>query len=167
MEALRMTNRPDQYDEVAIDYCVTYEVSPPAWEPAVCVVRLGESSRQGDSMQGSMVTEMTTGFAESRMMEDPQLAAMATVELSGQLVGDASAMLDKLSADLGASVMVKVSCERLIRVDFVAAGDIFNWVVARRAENRSLIFTDVHRLLALFFGAMGINEQAQIKVRSH
>lgn len=30
LEALRLANRPDQFDEVAIDYCVTYEVSPPA-----------------------------------------------------------------------------------------------------------------------------------------
>ena len=34
LDALRMTNRPDQFDEAAIDYCVTYEVSPPSWEPA-------------------------------------------------------------------------------------------------------------------------------------
>ena len=31
LDALRMTNRPDQFDEAAIDYCVTYEVSPPSW----------------------------------------------------------------------------------------------------------------------------------------
>ena len=34
LDALRMINRPDQFDEAAIDYCVTYEVSPPSWEPA-------------------------------------------------------------------------------------------------------------------------------------
>ena len=33
LDALRMANRPDQFDEAAIDYCVTYEVSPPSWEP--------------------------------------------------------------------------------------------------------------------------------------
>ena len=36
LDALRMTNRPDQFDEAAIDYCVTYEVSPPSWEAARC-----------------------------------------------------------------------------------------------------------------------------------
>ena len=40
LDALRMTNRPDQFDEAAIDYCVTYEVSPPSWEPAKCHVRV-------------------------------------------------------------------------------------------------------------------------------
>ncbi len=43
LDALRMTNRPDQFDEAAIDYCVTYEVSPPSWEPAQCKVRVSGS----------------------------------------------------------------------------------------------------------------------------
>ena len=41
LEALRLSNRPDQFDEAAIDYCVTYEVSPPSWERAKCRVRIG------------------------------------------------------------------------------------------------------------------------------
>ena len=57
------------------------------------------------------------------------------------------------------------SCSRLIRVDFIAAGDLLNWVLVRRNENRSVSFTDSHRLVALFFGAMGINEHARITVR--
>ena len=61
--------------------------------------------------------------------------------------------------------MVSVSCARLIRVDFIAAGDLLNWVLARRSENRSVQFVDAHRLVALFFGAMGINEHAKVQVR--
>ena len=58
-----------------------------------------------------------------------------------------------------------MSCARLIRVDFLAAGDLLNWVLARRSENRTVQFTDAHRLVALFFGAMGINEHAPVQVR--
>jgi hypothetical protein len=166
LEVLRLTNRPDQFDEVAIDYCVTYEVSPPSWEPAKCVVRLGDAGR-GESMQGSLLSEVSTGFAESRLMEDAMGITQTTVELSGQLVGDIGALLEKLTSDLGPASTVNVSCDRLIRVDFIAAGDIFNWVLARRAENRSVAFMDVHRLLGLFFSAMGINEHAQVKVRAN
>jgi hypothetical protein len=63
--------------------------------------------------------------------------------------------------------MVRVSCLNLIRVDFIAAGDLLNWVLARRAENREINFVDAHRLVALFFSAMGINEHALIKVRAN
>ena len=54
----------------------------------------------------------------------------------------------------------------MIRVDFIAAGDLLNWVLARRSENRAVSFVDAHRLVALFFGAMGINEHARVKVKT-
>ena len=90
---------------------------------------------------------------------------MAHVELSGQLVGDISGTLEQIDTELGSAPIVNVSCARLIRVDFIAAGDLLNWVLARRTENRSVQFVDAHRLVALFFGAMGINEHAKVKVR--
>jgi hypothetical protein len=85
--------------------------------------------------------------------------------LSGQLVGDIGATLTKLHGELGTAPVITISCSRLIRVDFIAAGDLLNWVLARRAENRNVTFDEAQRLVALFFGAMGINEHARVKVR--
>ncbi|MBK7531322.1 hypothetical protein [Piscinibacter sp.] len=167
LDALRMTNRPDQFDEAAIDYCVTYEVSPPSWEPAQCEVRVSGSQSSTTSPPLSMVSDVSTSFIESRFNEDPTATVqVASVELSGQLVGDIGPTLKRLEAELGGSTIVNVSCSRLIRVDFIAAGDLLNWVLARRNENRSVVFVESHRLVALFFGAMGINEHARVKVRS-
>ena len=70
-----------------------------------------------------------------------------------------------MNDELGHAEVVNVSCARLIRVDFIAAGDLLNWVLARRGENRAVTFSEAHRLVALFFGAMGINEHAKVKVR--
>ena len=89
---------------------------------------------------------------------------VASLELSGQLVGDISETLKGLDARLGKASIVNVSCTRLIRVDFIAAGDLLNWVLNRRGENRHIVFEDTHRLVALFFGAMGITEHARVKV---
>ncbi len=167
LDALRMTNRPDQFDEAAIDYCVTYEVSPPSWEPAQCEVRVSGSQSSTTSPPLSMVSDVSTSFIESRFNEDPTATVqVASVELSGQLVGDIGPTLKRLEGELGGSTIVNVSCSRLIRVDFIAAGDLLNWVLARRNENRSVVFVESHRLVALFFGAMGINEHARVKVRS-
>ena len=91
---------------------------------------------------------------------------VGTVELSGQLVGDIGETLKKMDRQLGEASIVNVACGRLIRVDFIAAGDLLNWVLARRGENRSVRFVEAHRLVALFFGAMGINEHAKVKVRN-
>jgi hypothetical protein len=166
LDALRMTNRPDQFDEAAIDYCVTYEVSPPSWEPAQCHVRVSGSGSTTSSQPLSVVSEVATSFLESRLTEDTGMVQVGTVELSGQLVGDIGPTLKKMDAELGMATIVNVSCARLIRVDFIAAGDLLNWVLARRGENRSVQFIEAHRMVALFFGAMGINEHAKVKVRT-
>jgi hypothetical protein len=119
------------------------------------------------SSQLSVISEVSTNFHESGMLEDSDAASVGTVELSGQLVGDIGQTLKKMDAQLGAASVVNVSCGCLIRVDFIAAGDLLNWVLARRAENRSVRFIEAHRLVALFFGAMGINEHAKVKVRTN
>lgn len=165
LDALRLCNRPDQFDEAAIDYCVTYEVSPPSWEPATCQVRISGSNMSTQSPPMSVVSDVSTSFQESQLIDEPGVVQVAGVELSGQLVGDISTTLAKMHDELGTSTIVNVSCARLIRVDFIAAGDLLNWVLARRSENRSVSFSDAHRLVALFFGAMGINEHAKVKVR--
>jgi hypothetical protein len=166
LDALRMTNRPDQFDEAAIDYCVTYEVSPPSWEPAKCEVRVSGPDYSTQSPALSVVSEVSTSFVESQLTEDPNLVQVASVELSGQLVGDIGATMKKMNAELGQSSIVNVSCSKLIRVDFIAAGDLLNWVLARRGENRAVNFIEAQRLVALFFGAMGITEHAKVKVRT-
>ncbi len=165
LDALRMANRPDQFDEAAIDYCVTYEVSPPSWERAVCQVRVSGSTPGNTTSPTSLISEVSTSFLESQITEDTHHVRSGHVDLSGQLVGDISAMLKKMDQELIDASVISVSCARLIRVDFIAAGDLLNWVLVRRNENRSVSFTDSHRLVALFFGAMGINEHAKISVR--
>ncbi|MBA3588358.1 hypothetical protein [Methylibium sp.] len=165
LEVLRLASRPDQFDEVAIDYCVTYEVSPPSWEKSLAKVKVTDEAGITLSSR-SMVTDVSTGFAESVLLEETGGARTAAVELSGQLVGDIGKVLGALETRLGNAGVVNINCARLIRMDFVAAGDLLNWVLSRRNEERLVHFDDAHRLLALFFNAMGINEHARVKVRN-
>jgi hypothetical protein len=167
LDALRLANRPDQFDEAAIDYCVTYEVSPPSWERTKCQVRIGGAGLSTQSPPLSQVGDVATSFIESPADEHVGTVTMASVELSGQLVGDISATLHQLDSQLAVAPLVTVSCTKLIRVDFIAAGDLLNWVLAKRSESRSVTFADAHRLVALFFGAMGINEHASVRVRTN
>jgi len=161
LEALRLANRPDQFDEAAIDYCVTYEVSPPSWERAQCRVRIGaEGASTNGPATSTLPSEGPSSFLDTNL---PSVAAQ--VELMGQLSGDISDHLRGLSAETGEASLINISCTKLIRLDFMAAGDLLNWVLQRRSENRAVVFTDAHRLVALFFGAMGINEHAKVKVR--
>ena len=166
LESLRLANRPDQFDETAIDYCVTYEVSPPSWEHARCQVRASSATNSTTAPPPlSIVGEVSSSYLEPGLLDDAHTGQqISSVDLSGQLAGDISAILQQLDRKLGGASLVQVSCARLIRVDFIAAGDLLNWVLAKRTENRRVTFVDAHRLVALFFGAMGINEHARVLV---
>jgi hypothetical protein len=164
LEAMRLANQPVEFDQTAIDYCLTYEVSPPSWEAARCTLRI--TGNTGVTVAPSMGVEANS-YAESELEDDPDAHAQGnTLELSGQLLGDISAVLKNLESIMGDRSIVKVSCARLIRMDFIAAGDLLNWVLVRRSENRSVVFENAHRLVALFCGAMGINEHARVTVRN-
>jgi ABC-type transporter Mla MlaB component len=162
LDALRLVNRPDQFDDVAIDYCVTYEVSPPSWEPTKCTVRVSGPSSNTRSAILSSVGDVVTA-----LMETPEHGevAVTSLEISGQLAGDQGPLLQHLDQRLGDAKLVRISCALLIRVDFVAAGDLLNWVISKRTEQREVTFTDVNRLVALMFGAMGINEHVSTQLR--
>ncbi|MFN7666217.1 MAG: hypothetical protein ACK5PH_15465, partial [Inhella sp.] len=132
LEALRAANRPDQFDEAAIDYCVTYEVSPPSWEPPRCRVRMtsgGLTTLSPSSTQLGVGSEPVAAFLESSTMDGSALGGpqVAHLELMGQLSGDLTDMLGKLTAQIADAKQVQVACPRLIRLDFIAAGDVLNW----------------------------------------
>ena len=81
-------------------------------------------------------------------------------------LGDSTEAIDTLENKLlGADVMV-ISCARLIRIDFSAAGTLLNWVTARQAEGRQVQFVEVHRLVAAFFNVIGISEHARVMART-
>lgn len=174
MEALRVTQQPDEFELTALDFCVTYEVSPPAWESARCDYK--PLDPQGDAMAGqaiigdvyrdSVPSSMSSALeGDTEMGGNSQMNQLYAVELAGQIEGDAIVVLDRLEAKLmGADIMV-ISCAKLIRVDFSAAGTLLNWVSAREAENRAVQFTDVNRLVAAFFNVIGITEHAKVLTR--
>lgn len=176
MEMMRITHRPDEFELTALDFCVTYEVSPPSWENARCVYKVLDvdgASAQSQTIIGDVVHDSITSgmgsFGDSISASSPSSLStqqLAAVELSGQIQGDPVGVLDKLEARLaGADVMV-ISCAKLIRVDFSAAGTLLNWVSARQSEGRLVQFSDVHRLVAAFFHVIGISEHAKVVTRT-
>ena len=171
MEMLRVTHQPDEFELAALDYCVTYEVSPPSWESARTEYKPLQNDGSyisghtiiGDAFHDSVATGAMNLVGDSQA---PQISNISTVELAGQILGDAAEALATLDAKLsGADIMV-ISCDRLIRIDFSAAGTLLNWVSSRQAEGRQVQFVQVHRLVAGFFNVIGISEHARVVART-
>jgi ABC-type transporter Mla MlaB component len=174
MEALRITHRPDEFELTALDFCVTYEVSPPSWEAARCEYKSLDASGQaisghtfiGEVSHDSMPSSLHSQEGDTHMdVLNSQMSSLMSIELSGQIEGDAVTTLEQLETKLiGADIMV-ISCAKLIRVDFSAAGTLLNWVSARQSEGRAVQFSEVNRLVAAFFNVIGITEHAKVLIR--
>ena len=174
MEVLRVTHRPDEFELAALDFCVTYEVSPPAWESARCEYKpLDQDGGAvtghtfiGDVYRDSTHSGISVLDGDTHMDGmNSQMGGFVSVELSGQVQGDAIAVLDQLEARVAGAEVMTIACAKLIRVDFSAAGTLLNWVSARQAENRAVQFSDVNRLVAAFFNVIGITEHARVVTR--
>ncbi|MFN3495935.1 MAG: hypothetical protein ACK40L_15650, partial [Hydrogenophaga sp.] len=171
LAALRMMNRADEFELTALDFCVTYEVSPPGWEDPRCRVRSvaqQNNAETGQSVLGEAVMEqVSSGYGDS--VQDSQTSEfnqLGLVQLSGEIRGDPQTTLETLERRLkGADVMI-ISCCNLIRVDFSAAGTLLNWVSGHHAEGRMVQFVDAHRLVSAFFHVIGITEYAKVVLRN-
>lgn len=159
LDALCILQQHDAFEGVALDYCVVYEVSPPAWKPVQCTC-----------VQDAAPSAFSTFDEDSVVapLEDASDAAthIAACDLVGELTGDAAQSLADLYTASQSATDVVVSCALLARVDFSATSAILNWATASVAEGRNIRFVQVPRLVAQFFRMLGLDHYAHIAVRT-
>ncbi len=152
LELLRLLGRQQQFEDLSIDYCVTYEVSPPPWEPMPASVRV---AGPGDGTAPKAVEVPDGGFS----------AAADAFVIEGELTGRAQEALAALRGYAADRAEVVVDCRRLRRLDFVAAGELLNEVVALRTGGKYLVFRDLNHLVGALLSVMGIPDLAEIRLR--
>jgi hypothetical protein len=82
--------------------------------------------------------------------------------LTGQVEGDATGGAGGVGVPADPKQPLQVRCDRLIRMDFLAAGSVLNWTAEQQAHGRVVQFLNLHRLVAVFFNVVGINEHAWV-----
>lgn len=167
MALLRLLGLEDDFELVALDYCVTYEVSPPSWERPLCSISCDDMDIPEDVPEAAD-SLLHSQFAHSThtALADLSGAAATPALLSGQLTGDAMPVLQALDAVLQPGQTLIVDCAQLLRMDFVAAGSTLNWAAAHQANGQPLRFVNLHHLTATFFNIVGVNEHASVELRS-
>ncbi len=165
---LRILQSQDTFDMVALEYCITYEVSPPAWQAALCSYAVLDAQDEvglPDSLAVSTfgASDFKDTDAGARSLP-PGLSAAAVSRgaLSGLVLGDASEALAVVDAQASGGALLVVACDTLVRIDFSAAGSVLNWAAEQHAAGREIHFTGLHRLAAIFFNVIGINENASV-----
>lgn len=142
LEVFRLLNRQHDFEETGIQYCITYEVSPPSWEPAP--------------------PNLKTRAAV------PQAAAPEAVDgLSwrGTLRGEGEPHFGRLMAASRIDKRLVVDCMYLKRVEFSTATGMLAMVTKVRQNGAAVEFRNVNYLIGALFSLLGVDAVAQIQLR--
>ncbi|MDA8444451.1 STAS domain-containing protein [Paracidovorax valerianellae] len=166
MAALRLMGRPDEFELVALDYCVTYEVSPPSWVSPRCSYSSDDGSAPA-AEAASLADLHASGYGDPASMPAGLESGDLPASLSGHIEGDAAPLLEPFEERLKPGAPLIISCDRLIRVDFAAAGSVLNWAAEQQAQGHAVHFINLQRLVAVFFNVIGVNEHAWVVPRKN
>ena len=162
MAMLRLLGLEQDFEAAALDYCITYEVSPPSWiAPKLELTSDSARADQPASRDSFLQTEIGVKKPAPVVPEGPNAA------LEGIVEGDASQKLDVFTPMVEPGRPFTVRCDRLMRIDFVAAGSVLNWVAECQQKNALVRFSNLHRLNAVFFNLIGINEHSIVNQREN
>jgi anti-anti-sigma regulatory factor len=144
LELLQFDFKQEAFDDRAIEYAVTFEQSPPSWEPPpapatpaghVDVVAIDQSS---DADAGDAVPD-----------------DVAKLVWSGVMVGQSTPQLAKLPEFSGRRAVVVIDMTEVERIDFVCAGSMLN-AINRIEQQRKTVqivgATPIIRALLLLIG---------------
>lgn len=157
---LRLLRLEQDFEVAALDYCITYEVSPPSWVPP----KLEISS---DSARSGAPAAQDSALALDAQERKPAVSKSAQAVLEGVVEGDVSHQLNVFTPMVEPGMPFTVRCDRLMRIDFVAAGSVLNWVAECQQKNVLVRFGNLHRLNAVFFNLIGINEHSIVNQREN
>ena len=149
LATLRLLGRADEFDLAALDYCVTYGVTPPDWSLPRCRVQ------QLDSVP----TRAPALRSASGTLAPP------AGSLTGALQGDVTRALNSIAQPGTGQGVLVVDCSAVTRTDFVAAGALLQWAVALKDGGRAVELQGVHGLLTAFFHIVGIADVARVVPR--
>lgn len=158
MDALCILGLQDAFDELALDYCTVFEVSPPSWKQARCTFT--ESTPSGTTNGHADVPDSLHGALPREHEQHRNFA------LVGDLVGEFSPQLEQLAGASAFADHVCIQCAHIGRVDFAAAGSILNLVLQNKASGSTMQFVQVPRLVGIFFKMLAIDRHAQILISS-
>lgn len=144
LELLQQLGDQQAFDEAAVNYAITFEVSPPSWEPVRAKRRaVAEAVAKPDveerndccALEGSITSNSDKAFADMRSRAEAA---------AGEIVVDVS---------------------RLQRMDFVAAANLMNLVSALEQRQKKVRFVKASHLLTALWEIIGLDRVASIETR--
>jgi len=139
LELLQLINDESGFEEASIDYCITYEVSPPSFE-----------APKNKSTAPSV--GISIEFVEADRFLLPKV-----------IEGNTSELIEKIAKFSLDHHSVQLDCSQLDRIDFSSCGQLLSGLVPLSKQlNVSIEFHDVNHLVIALLNAMGFKNIAVI-----
>jgi ABC-type transporter Mla MlaB component len=169
MDILCILQLSEEFESLALDYCVAFEVSPPNPTPVQCtlVEDTPDAPLDFDSLFDTPAPAAAPQTPSAPANNaNANASGVATCALIGDLCGDATQALQSLRHAAEKAQLLTVSCALLRRIDFTAANAIFNWTKTREAGGTQIHFTQVPRLVLIFLLMLGLEKHATLSMRN-
>nr|WP_211163262.1 STAS domain-containing protein [Aromatoleum diolicum] len=144
LEMLQHTGEQERFEELAVEYAVTFEESPPSWEP------------RAEQLASSTATHEVVLDLDAPSHE---------FTLEGELTSTGVEKIRKLAAHASGLQKVDVDCGQLRRIDFVSAGTLFNILATLQAQGKQVVLRNVNAMVAALLRVMGVDQVAQVILR--
>ena len=143
LELLQLLDREKDFEETAMDYCLTFEVSPPSFETLA----------QGSNMHA----------AGSHMAAEQRFMLPAVVD------GDVKDLLAAIAsyAAIDPAGPVVLDCARLVRIDFSAAGNLHASLRRLAFDERRIELRELNHLVAALLRLLNYGDCARLYVHNY
>lgn len=138
----------EEFENLAVDYAITFEVSPPSWDPL-----------QAPKTGAQIAKDEAAARAEVEQEADEQS------QLIGVITADQSQLLNKISNLVGGNSHATLDFARIDRIDFESAGQLLNLSMGWLQQGKKIRIINVNELVLGLLRVMGIAEMLQVERR--
>ncbi len=140
-ELYQLSGQESAFEDAAVDYAVTFELSPPSWEA------------MSDAVQ-------TTGEIEPDAPAAANEAEFFSIE--GVLASGTDYKLRDLERFADTRTEVLIDMTATTRVDFVTVGAFINTLIALNQKSKQVSISGANEMVHALFDVMGVTEYATV-----
>lgn len=145
LEIFQMLGLQEDFENTAVDFAVTFEVSPPSWDVAAKAKTAADVAQE-----------------EARLKAEMTLPSLDAYVFKGPIVNYSESGFQNLIDYANAHQTVYIDMAAVPRVDFVSCGMFFNALVQITAQSKQVVIMGANELIVALFRLMGLAEIAKI-----
>ena len=142
LELYQQAFRQDAFEEAAVNYAVTFEVSPPSWEA---------------------LPERTEDLPQEVVLAEAKAEKFA---LRGQMIGATAADFAPLEAALAGREEFDVDAHNLVRIDPGSAGQLLEVLKRLHGAGKKTKLVGLSTLVAAYLETLGFADVAELRSRA-